>query len=149
MKTCKIFPALLLWCALLTGVQAANVSEPAGVGTPPPAASVDTFFAMQSQNPYQFFDAPQLASSTSSLIAARSSGIGAELPLGNFLSDLYVLEGFQYIESKSDTAHGIEPNSSQVKKYEAKSAIAEPQTNLLFLVALVALAIAVRRQSPT
>lgn len=106
------------------------------------------FFTGWSPNQYQFYDATEIAAGATSFAASRNFTSGTDFALGNFLSYLYLPQAFYYFESKSDSAHGIEANTKLVYEYASKSNVSEPQTNLLILVALIGLAIAVRRQSP-
>ncbi len=106
------------------------------------------FFTGWSPNQYQFSDADAIAAGSTSFSAVRSFVSGTDFALSNFLSYMYLPQASYYFESRSDAAHTVNARTELVYNYETGRHVSEPATEILMLLALGAMAIAVRRKMP-
>lgn len=131
----------------LTSVQISTTVN----GTRDPGDSLGlrhAFFTGWSPNQYQFTDAATIAAGSSTFSDTRSFVSGTDFALANFLSYLYLPQAYYFFESRTDSTHSIAATTTLVYNYDVTQLISEPASELLMLVALGALAIAVRRKMP-
>jgi hypothetical protein len=72
-----------------------------------------------------------------------------DLPLDNFMSYLNLSKAFHYLDGGSDTVKGLKDQSKLAQPVPAAERVSEPASEVLLLAGLSALAIAIRRQSPS
>ncbi|QYF93152.1 hypothetical protein KY495_21065 [Massilia sp. PAMC28688] len=145
MKNYKFVFGAILTGALFAGAQAANLKEQAQ--TPPSGLVQDGGLpAGHTGAPYQFVD-PELAQSAVTMAADPS--IMRELPPDRLTASLAQAPAQSFAGGAVAAAHASPAKSGLNSTQSAASRVAEPASELLLLVALSALAIAVRRQSPT
>lgn len=106
------------------------------------------FFTGWSPNQYQFSDAAAIAAGSGTFSDTRAFVSGSDFALSNFLSYLYLPQAYYFFESRSNSTHSIDATTTVVYNYDVGQLISEPASELLMLVALGALAIAVRRKMP-
>jgi hypothetical protein len=72
-----------------------------------------------------------------------------DLPMDNFMSYLNLSKAFHYLDGGSDTVKGLKDQRKLAQPTPAAKRVSEPASEVLLLAALSALAIAIRRQSPS
>ncbi len=72
-----------------------------------------------------------------------------EQPINNVMSFANLPKAFHYLEGGADSEQGLRAQTKMAQHSAAAEDIAEPATEMLLLTALSALAIAIRRQSPS
>lgn len=143
MKNYKFVLCGVLAGAAAFGVQAANIKEQAAAPASPIAMKDASQVTGGIGAPYQFVDpdlappAPVLVSGPGFMPAAAMTGNMERAPAQSFAGGAVA------------AAHTSPGKSGLASTQAAASKISEPATELLLLVALSALAIAVRRQSKT
>jgi hypothetical protein len=106
------------------------------------------FFTGWSPNQYQFLDADTVAAGTTAFSGSFSFVSGTDFALSNFLSYMYLPQANYFFESRTDSTHSISARTELVYNYERGAPASEPASEVLMLVALGALAVAVRRKMP-
>lgn len=106
------------------------------------------FFTGWTPAQYQFSDVASIAAGSGTFSDTRTFVSGTDFALTNFLSYLYLPQAYYFFESRSNATHSIDATTTLVYNYDVTQLISEPATELLMLVALGALAIAVRRKMP-
>ena len=138
MKTSRFFTVLLLTGAVCGGAQGAgaimNSCDNSGLAQPGSPASAHPTGA-RAQTKAIVVQAPVIA-------IANDLGVNTALPYLDLLQANYSFAG------QGDSSQVITNNTRLAAKSEAASSITEPASEVLMLVALAALAIAVRRQLP-
>lgn len=145
MKNYHFVFAVVLSSLTLSGVQAGNIKDPAST----PAATVAAkHAAATSQSPgaaYQFVDA-DLAPTARKIVNAATGATG--LPIERLTGAMDKAPAQSFAGGTVAAAHAGPSKTGLGNTQEVASRIAEPASELLLLVALSALAIAIRRQSP-
>jgi hypothetical protein len=72
-----------------------------------------------------------------------------DLPLDNFMSYLNLSQAFHYLDGGSATVTGLKEQRKLAQPTPAAKRVSEPASEVLLLAGLSALAIAIRRQSPS
>jgi hypothetical protein len=145
MKNYKFVFGAILTGALITGAQAANLNQQATTPSSPVSVKDGGLPAARTGAPYQFVDpgAAQPARTT-----AADGSILRELPADRLTASLAQAPAQSFAGGKVAAAHASPAKSGLTSTQSAASRVSEPASELLLLVALSALAIAVRRQSP-
>ncbi|MEJ7805080.1 MAG: hypothetical protein WKG03_04060 [Telluria sp.] len=73
----------------------------------------------------------------------------AEVPLNNFLSFASLSNAFHYLEGGASAAQGLRAQTRLTQQTTVAKDVTEPASEILLLAGLSALAIAIRRQSPS
>ena len=143
MKNYKFVFVVILTGALCTGVQAANIKEQIKeqASTPPGTTVLN---GAPPAPAFHFVD-PETGPSLGSVGSTRP----AELSLARAASTLDKAPAQSFAGGTVAAAHASPGKTGLTSTQSAASKISEPATEVLLLVALSALAIAVRRQSPT
>lgn len=141
MKTSTFLTALALSGVLSASAQGAGVSRnftPNGT-IAAPQATLDGIAdpADALTNPFQFYDAAAITTGSGAFSSTRAFVAGTDFPQGNY-----------FFENHGNATHSISPAAKVATTYELTRLISEPASELLMLVALGALAIAVRRKMP-
>lgn len=80
----------------------------------------------------------------------NATPVAAEgLPLDNFMSYLNLSQAFHYLDGGSNTVQGLKAQTKLARPTPAAESVSEPASEILLLAGLSALAIAIRRQSPS
>lgn len=145
MKNYKFVFGAILTGALISGAHAANLKEQANSPAPTGLVNNGGLPAAHTGAPYQFVD-PALAPPASAM--AADANIMRELPPDRLAASLAQAPAQSFAGGTVAAAHASPAKSGLTSTQSAASRVAEPASELLLLVALSALAIAVRRQSP-
>lgn len=141
MKTSSFLTALALSGVLSASAQGAGVSRnvhpSAIIGAPQAVLDGDADPADALANPFQFYEAAAITTGSGAFSSNRAFAAGTDFPQGNY-----------FFENHSNATRSISPTATVATTYELTRLISEPASELLMLVALGALAIAVRRKMP-
>lgn len=143
MKNCKFVVGVLLSSVLIHGAQAASITpqtetDPASV---PPSGGASIVFQHAGASK---FPLPAIRHAG----AARPSA-GAPMPVNNFLSFVNLPTAFHYLDGDSGPVQGLRVQTKLAQQGAAAESVTEPASEVLLLAGLSALAIAIRRQSPS
>jgi hypothetical protein len=75
--------------------------------------------------------------------------VATKLPQDNFMSYLNLSHAFHYLDGGSETVQGLKAQTKLAQPAPAAESVSEPASEVLLLAGLSALAIAIRRQSPS
>ena len=142
MKNYKFVLSVVLAGAAATGAQAANIKEPAAAPTSPIAMKDAGPVTGGVGAPYHFVD-PELGTAGHATVSGPGMMPSAGMAGGMEKASAQSFAGGVV------AAHASPAKSGLASTQAAANRISEPATELLLLVALSALAIAVRRQSKT
>ena len=70
-------------------------------------------------------------------------------PVKNFLRDATLAKAFHYLDGSGDAVQGLRAQTKMAQPKAVSKSVSEPASEILLLAALSALAIAIRRQSPS
>lgn len=144
MKNCKFVVGLLLSSVLINGTQAASVTPQNEADRPafPPSGASAIVFQKNAHAPQVQMPAPR------SVAAGRENPV-AQLPINHFLSFVNLPKAFHYLDGDSDPVRGARVQTKLAQQGAVAESVTEPASEVLLLAGLSALAIAIRRQSPS
>ncbi len=143
MKNYKFVVGLLL---------SSMVLHPAQAGSPTPSQDVSRVASAASGASSVVFQNVNIAQSpvnTASYFAMPRAATPAELPINNFMSFVSLPDAFHYLEGGAKTVHGLRAQTKLTQQTAVAENVTEPASEILLLAGLSALAIAIRRQSPS
>ncbi len=145
MKNYKFVFGAIFTSVLISGAQAANIKEMATTPPSPLAMKDAASVTARTGAPYHFVDAELAPVHT----PAASSPLPGEITVARVAGALDKAPAQSFAGGPVAAAHASPAKSGLTSTQAAASNISEPATELLLLLALSALAIVVRRQSPT
>ena len=143
MKNYKFVTGLLLSCILGHGAQAASLT-PQAEANRVAAAPVGGGPAV-----FQPVAAVQRPVSLAARAVAPRAAAPAELPINNFMSYVNLRTAFHYLDGGAASVQGLRAQTKMTQQTAAVADVTEPASEILLLAGLSALAIAIRRQSPS
>ena len=97
---------------------------------------------------FQHGIAPQFPAAAGQLAVEKPAPL-TTLPINNLLSFVTLPTAFHYLEGGANTVQGMRAQTTMAQQNAAVEDVTEPASELLLLAGLSALAIAIRRQSPS
>lgn len=79
----------------------------------------------------------------------QAHNVAKEISLNNFMSDVSVSGAFHYLDSRGAAVEGLPTGARLGAQKAVANDVSEPASEILLLAGLSALAIAIRRQSPS
>jgi hypothetical protein len=143
MKNYQFVVGLLLLNLHGLGAQAASVTPNADANGAATSPSGGSLVALQDTH------SPQFAVPAASRFSAARTNTMAEMPIDNFLSVVNLSTAFHYVDGEGDAVRGLQVQSKLAQRSADAADVTEPASEVLLLAGLSALAIAIRRQSPS
>lgn len=143
MKNLKFVVALLMLSTLGTAAQAASV-------TPQNHASRMPFSSPGgASGVLQKIQSPQFPAPLASRFVATRPETVAEIPIDNFLRFVSLRNAFHYLDGEGESGQRLPVQTKLTQQRARAEDVTEPASEVLMLAALSALAIAIRRRSPS
>ena len=143
MKNYKFVIGLLLSGMLGQGAQAASLIPEQDMNRAAVAPTGGAPVALQRAK------AVERPLALASRIGSPRAAAPAELPINNFMSYVNLRTAFHYLDGKAESVQGLRAQTKLAQQSAAVADVTEPASEILLLAGLTALAIAIRRQSPS
>ena len=143
MKNYKFVIGLLLGGMLWHGAQAASLTPQTDANHAAVAPTGGGSVVFQPAN------VVQRPLALANHVGARRALAPAAAPIDNFMSYVNLRTAFHYLDGRADSVQGLRSQTKLAQQSAAVSDVTEPASEILLLAGLSALAIAIRRQSPS
>ena len=143
MKNYKFVIGLLLVTMLGHGAQAASLTPQTDANHAAVAPTGGGSVVFQAAN------GAQRPLALASPLDPRRATAPAAAPLNNFMSYVNLSTAFHYLDGGAESVQGLRSQTKLAQQSAAVADVTEPASEILLLAGLSALAIAIRRQSPS